>query len=91
MEDRIASNFRAEESANEKPAWSFQMIAQSAASCSRWFLTRSFSNPEDGGETILRNVGSHKNYTVPQPRKRLYSTTTKQTSYAATMRLEDAV
>jgi hypothetical protein len=37
-------------------------------SCSH-FLTlvpaRGFFYPEDGGDTILRNVGSHKNYTSP--------------------------
>jgi hypothetical protein len=43
---------------------------QSAATCSRWFLARGFFYPEDGGDTFLRNIGSHKNYTVPHPRKR---------------------
>jgi predicted RNA binding protein YcfA (HicA-like mRNA interferase family) len=27
--------------------------------------------PEDGGDTFLRNVGSHKNYPAPHPRRRL--------------------
>jgi hypothetical protein len=26
--------------------------------------------PEDGGDTFLRKVGSHKKYTAPHPRKR---------------------
>jgi hypothetical protein len=38
-------------------------VAQSAATCP-------FSYPEDGGDTFLRNVGSHKIYTVPHPRRR---------------------
>jgi hypothetical protein len=48
----------------------FQLVAQSAATCSRWFLCRSLFYPEDGGDTLLRNVGSHKIYTVPHPRRR---------------------
>jgi hypothetical protein len=40
---------------------------------SSWFLAHRFFYPEDGGDTILRNVGSHKNYTATQPRKRLSS------------------
>jgi hypothetical protein len=47
--------------------------SQSAATCSRWFLTRGFSFPEDGGDTFLRNVGSHKIYMAPHPRKEHYS------------------
>jgi hypothetical protein len=43
---------------------------QIAAICSRWFLAREFYYPEDGGDTFLRNVGSHKIYTAPHPRKR---------------------
>jgi hypothetical protein len=54
-------------------SWSFQLAAQSAATCSRWFLTRRSFYPEDVGDIILRNVGSHKNYTAPHPRKRLSS------------------
>jgi hypothetical protein len=42
-----------------------------AATCSRWFLAGRFFYPEDGGDMILQNVGSHRNYTTPQPRKRL--------------------
>jgi hypothetical protein len=41
-----------------------------AATCSRWFLARGFFYPEDGGDTFLRNVGSHKIYTTPHPRRR---------------------
>jgi hypothetical protein len=40
------------------------------ATCSRWFLARGFFYPEDGGDTFLRNVGSHKIYTEPHPRIR---------------------
>jgi hypothetical protein len=34
----------------------------SAATCSRWFFARGFFYPEDGGDTFLRNVDSHKIY-----------------------------
>jgi hypothetical protein len=43
--------------------------AQSAANCSRWFLAGGFLYPEEEGDTFLRNVGSHKNYTAPNSRK----------------------
>jgi hypothetical protein len=43
---------------------------QSAATCSRWFLAGRFFYPEDGGDTFLRNVGSHKIYTAPHPTRR---------------------
>jgi hypothetical protein len=46
-----------------------QLVAQYAATCSRWFLARGFFNPEDGGDTFLQNVGSHKIYTAPHPRR----------------------
>jgi hypothetical protein len=43
----------------------------SAATCSRWFFAREFFYPEDGGDTILRNVGSIDYiYTAPHPRRR---------------------
>jgi hypothetical protein len=45
-------------------------ILQSAGTCSRWSLARGFFYPEDGGDTFLRNVGSHKTYTAPHPRRR---------------------
>jgi hypothetical protein len=35
-----------------------------------WFFARGFFCPEDGGDTFLRNVGSHKIYTAPHPRRR---------------------
>jgi hypothetical protein len=38
--------------------------------CSLRFLARRFFYAEDGGNTFLRNVGSHKFYTAPQPRRR---------------------
>jgi hypothetical protein len=63
-EERIAYNiFRVEKSANEEPA-------QFAATCSRWFLVREFSYPEDGGDIFLRNVCSHEIYTAPRLGKR---------------------
>jgi hypothetical protein len=39
----------------------------------RWFLARGFLYSEDGSDMFLRNVGSHKNYTAPHPRKRHFS------------------
>jgi hypothetical protein len=48
----------------------FIQSAQSAATCSRWFLACEFFYPEDGGDTFLRNVGSHKIYTAPHLRRR---------------------
>jgi hypothetical protein len=44
--------------------------SDTAATYSRWFLARGFFYPEGGGDTFLRNVGSHKVYTVPHPRRR---------------------
>jgi hypothetical protein len=35
----------------------FWLVAQSAATCSRWFTGRGFFYSEDGGDTFLRNVG----------------------------------
>jgi hypothetical protein len=52
----------------------FRLVAESAATCSRWFLARGFFYPEDGGDTFLRNVNSHKLYTAPHPRRRNSST-----------------
>jgi hypothetical protein len=52
-EKRIASIFRVEKN--------------TAATCSRWFLVCGFFHPEDGGDTFLWNVGSHKTYTAPYP------------------------
>jgi hypothetical protein len=47
-EERIASIFGVEKSACKEK-------------CK--FLERGFFYPEDGGDKLLRNVGSHKNYT----------------------------
>jgi hypothetical protein len=41
-----------------------------AATWSCWFLARGFFCLEDGGDTFLRNVGSHEIYTAPHPRRR---------------------
>jgi hypothetical protein len=48
----------------------FVCTVVAASTCSRWFLALRFVYPEDEGDTILRNVGSHKNYIVPHPKKR---------------------
>jgi hypothetical protein len=47
--------------------------AQSAATCSLWFLARGYFYSEDGGYTFLPNVGSHKIYTAPHLRRQLSS------------------
>jgi hypothetical protein len=47
-----------------------KLVAQSAATCSRWFLTRGLFYPENRGDTFLRNVSSHKIYTASHPRRR---------------------
>jgi hypothetical protein len=41
-----------------------------AATCSRWFLVHGFFYPLNGGDMLLRNVGSHKKYTAPHPKIR---------------------
>jgi hypothetical protein len=47
----------------------FQLVAQSAATCSGWFHARGFFYPEDG-DTFLQNIGSHKIFGAPHPRRR---------------------
>jgi hypothetical protein len=37
---------------------------------SHWFLAHGFFCPEDGGDTFLRNFGSHEMYTAAHPRRR---------------------
>jgi hypothetical protein len=39
-------------------AGSLRLVASSAATCLRWFFARGFFYPEDGVDTILRNVRS---------------------------------
>jgi predicted RNA binding protein YcfA (HicA-like mRNA interferase family) len=54
----------------------YKLIAvrmQTASTCSRWFLAIGFFFSEDGGEKFLRNVGSHKIYKAPHPRRRYSS------------------
>jgi hypothetical protein len=40
---------------------------------SRWFLARLIFDPEDGGDTLLRNVGSCTDYTALYPRRWQFS------------------
>jgi hypothetical protein len=47
-----------------------KLIGERAGGCSRLFLARGYFYPEDGGDTFLRNVGSHKIYTASYPRRR---------------------
>jgi hypothetical protein len=55
---------------NTIPSYLRSILILSTATCSRWFLARGFFHPEDGGDTFLENVGSHKIYTPPHPRRR---------------------
>jgi uncharacterized protein YehS (DUF1456 family) len=34
------------------------------------FRVEKSANPKNGGDTVLRNFGSHKIYTAPHPRRR---------------------
>jgi hypothetical protein len=52
-EERISSIFRVENSASAEPEWAGGYRLQTAATCSRWFRTRGFLYPEDGGEGLL--------------------------------------
>jgi hypothetical protein len=68
LEERIASIFRVE---NHCARNQREQVAQSAATCSRWFIARRFFYPEDGDDTFLWNLGSfHWIYTTPHPRRR---------------------
>jgi hypothetical protein len=40
-----------------------------APTCSHWFLVHGFLYPEDGSDIFLQNIGSHKIYVVPHPRR----------------------
>jgi hypothetical protein len=51
----------------------FQLVARFPATYSCWFLSRGFFYPEDESDTFIRNVGSHKIYTAPHPRRRYSS------------------
>jgi hypothetical protein len=48
----------------------FLIKDNSTGTCSRWFLAGGFFCPEDGGDAFFRNVGSHKIYMAPHPRRR---------------------
>jgi hypothetical protein len=56
-DESIASILRVEKSTLQPPAQA-------------GFLEADFFIPEDGGDTFLQNVGSHKMYTAPHPRRR---------------------
>jgi hypothetical protein len=47
----------------------FRLVAQSAATCWRWFPGGGFFYPENGGDIFFRNVGLSKIYTAPYPRR----------------------
>jgi hypothetical protein len=58
-EERIVSIFKVEKSPLSLflYSWLFRLVAQSAATYSRWFNALGFFYPEDGGDTFLLNVG----------------------------------
>jgi hypothetical protein len=60
-EECIASFFRVEKSASEEPGWTGECSLQPPAN--------GFFYPEDGGDTFLRNVRSHKIYTAQHSRR----------------------
>jgi hypothetical protein len=39
----------------------------------RWYLARLISGPEDGGDTFLRNICSHTDYTALYPKRGQHS------------------
>jgi hypothetical protein len=51
-------------------SWVFSTVAQSAATCSRWFISRGFFYPADRGDMFIRNDDSPEIYTAPHPRRR---------------------
>jgi hypothetical protein len=53
--------------------WDVAPCISCAATCSRCFLARGIFYLEYGGDKYLRNVGSHKIYTAPHPRRRYSS------------------
>jgi hypothetical protein len=63
LEECIVSVFMVEKSASEVPTF-FIFTA------TRWLLARGFFYHEDGSDTFLRNISSHKIYTAPHPRRR---------------------
>jgi hypothetical protein len=67
-EERIASIFKVEKSVSKEPAWASGTRLQTTCSC--WLLAVRYFYPEVGGDTFLRNVGSHKIYTASHSRKR---------------------
>jgi hypothetical protein len=62
-EERITFISRVENSASEEPA---EQLAAAHAGSS----LADFFYAEDGGDTFLRNVGSHRIYLAPHPRRR---------------------
>jgi hypothetical protein len=60
-EDRIASIFRVNEYE--------QVQSETVSSCIDGDSRKVLVHPEDGGDTILRNVGSYKSHTASSPRR----------------------
>jgi hypothetical protein len=57
-------------SASEELAWAGGCRLMHQSKTPSWFLARGFFYPEDGSNTFLRNVGSHKIFMGPHPRRR---------------------
>jgi hypothetical protein len=60
--------------------WCFRLVAQSAATCSHWFLARGFFYLEDEGDRFLRNVGSHNLYGATSQKTAFFIVTAIKTS-----------
>jgi hypothetical protein len=75
-EEHIASVFRVETSASDVSTLNIEAIYSSETSVHKVYTAHITeddildSNPEDGGDTFFRNVGSHKVYTAPHHRRR---------------------
>jgi hypothetical protein len=71
-EDRIASIFRVNECEQVQSEIVSSCIPRVAAYTRAYYFAMyllALVHPEDGGETILRNVSSYKSHTVSYPRR----------------------
>jgi hypothetical protein len=76
LEKNVISIFRVENQPSKKAARA-DVPADSLfylATCSLWFLARLIFDPEDGGDTFLRSVGSYTDYTALYLRRWQFST-----------------
>jgi hypothetical protein len=71
---------------NRRFGGTYRLHLPTAATCSRWFLPRGFFYPENGGDTFLRNVGSHNIYTAPHQGRRHSSYSQHVSTYKVMIR-----